>query len=154
MSTRIHQNNVHEKSPQKRNSSGQKCPREFVKSVHENSPILSTRIRLLCPLEFFHPKIFAFWAGRILTPKILIPRNFDCGYSDPWRFWLLAYLIPKTVTFLVLKILIPYLIPTIMWYNFQDFSESNWILGEKAQLKLKGNAKTLFLKFLFGMHAQ
>jgi hypothetical protein len=55
MSTRIHQNNVHEKSPQKRNSSGQKCPREFVKSVHENSPILSTRIRLLCPLEFFHP---------------------------------------------------------------------------------------------------
>ena len=55
MSTRIHQNNVHEKSPQKRNSSGQKCPREFVKSVHENSPILSTRIHLLCPLEFFHP---------------------------------------------------------------------------------------------------
>ena len=55
MSTRIHQNNVHEKSPQKRNSSGQKCPPEFVKSVHKNSPILSTRIRLLCPLECFHP---------------------------------------------------------------------------------------------------
>ena len=55
MSTRIHQNNVHEKSPQKRNSSGQKCPREFVKSVHENLPISSTRIGLLCPQEFFHP---------------------------------------------------------------------------------------------------
>jgi hypothetical protein len=50
MSTRIHQNNVHEKSPQKRNSRGQKCPREFVKSVHENSPILSTRIRLFSQL--------------------------------------------------------------------------------------------------------
>ena len=56
MSTRIHQNNVHEKSPQKRNSSGQKCPREFVKSFHENSLILSTRIHLLCPREFFHPR--------------------------------------------------------------------------------------------------
>ena len=55
MSTRIHQNNVHEKLPQKRNSTGQKCPREFVKSFHENSPILSTRICFLCPLEFFHP---------------------------------------------------------------------------------------------------
>ena len=65
MSTRIHQNNVHEKSPQKRNSSGQKCPQEFLKSVHENSPILSTRIRLLCPLEFFHP--FETWSIKIIS---------------------------------------------------------------------------------------
>ena len=26
------------------------------KSVHENSPILSTRVHLLCPREFFHPR--------------------------------------------------------------------------------------------------
>ena len=54
MSTRNHPKNVNEKSPKKRNSSGQKCPRKFVKSVHENSPILSTKFRLLCSLEFCH----------------------------------------------------------------------------------------------------
>ena len=38
-------------------------------------------------------------------------------------------------------------------YHIQ-ITESNWIMGEKAPLKVKGNAKTLFLTFLFGMHAQ
>ena len=32
-----------------------KCPQEFTKCVHENSPILSTKIHLLCPREVCHP---------------------------------------------------------------------------------------------------
>ena len=51
MATRIHPKNVHEKSPKnvhemspkKRTSRGQKCPRNVTKSVHEMSPIMSTR---------------------------------------------------------------------------------------------------------------
>ena len=54
MSTRIHPKNPQKIHPKKRNSSGQKCPREFIKRVLENSPILSTKIRLLCPLKFCH----------------------------------------------------------------------------------------------------
>ena len=34
------------------------CTREFIKSVHKNSPILSTKIRLLFPLEICHPLNF------------------------------------------------------------------------------------------------
>jgi hypothetical protein len=52
MSTRIYPKSVRKNSPKKRNSSGKKCPREFVKTVLENSPILFTKIRLLRPLEF------------------------------------------------------------------------------------------------------
>ena len=37
MSTRIHTKNVHEKSPKKRTSRGQKCPREVTYYVHEMS---------------------------------------------------------------------------------------------------------------------
>ena len=51
MATRIHPKNVHEKSPKnvhemspkKRTSRGQKCPQNVTKSVHEMSPIMSTR---------------------------------------------------------------------------------------------------------------
>ena len=46
MSTRIHPNNVHENSPQKR-----------------NSPILSTKIHLLCPQEFCNPWLSDFDLG-------------------------------------------------------------------------------------------
>ena len=54
-STRIHLKNVHENSPQKRTSCGQKCPREVTKRVHEKSPLLSTRSHLLCPRDICHP---------------------------------------------------------------------------------------------------
>ena len=33
-----------------------KCPQEFTKSVHENSPILSTKIHLLRPREVCNPQ--------------------------------------------------------------------------------------------------
>jgi hypothetical protein len=55
MSTRIHPKNVHENSPKKRTSCGQKCPRKFTKSVQENSPFLSTKIHPLCPREVCYP---------------------------------------------------------------------------------------------------
>ena len=44
MSARIHPKYVHKNSPKKRNSRGQKCPREFPKSVQRNYPF--------CPQKF------------------------------------------------------------------------------------------------------
>ena len=82
MSTRIHQDNVHKKSPQKRNSSGQKCPQEFMKSVQKNLPILSTRIRLLYPLEFFHPKKSAHFLQYCNVGCIILRPKIEVLYTD------------------------------------------------------------------------
>ena len=71
MSTRIHQKNVHENLPQKRNSHGQQYPREFTHFVHENSPFMSTRI--LPPLFHpFCPRKFHFMSTRILLPRLVL----------------------------------------------------------------------------------
>ena len=56
MSTKCHPKNVHEMSPKRRSSRGQKCPRDVAKSVHEMSPLLSTRCHLLCPRNVCHPR--------------------------------------------------------------------------------------------------
>ena len=51
MSTRIHPKYVRKNSPKKRTYCGQKCQWVFTKSVHKNSPFLSTKICHLCPRE-------------------------------------------------------------------------------------------------------
>ena len=93
MSTRIHQNNFHKKSPQKRNSNGQKCPWDFLKSVHENSPILSTRIRLLCPLEGRFWYINLHMTSELSIPLYCVPlpsvesfRDNRPSYEKPANF--------------------------------------------------------------------
>ena len=85
MSTRIHPKNVHENSPKKRTSLGQKCQQDFTKSVHEMSPLLSTRSHLLCPWDVCHPKsrhyCYSFMKIRKSnkTTKIFRPQGADRG---------------------------------------------------------------------------
>ena len=71
---RIHPKNVHENSPKKRTSRGQKCPRKVTKGVHKNSPFLSTEIRPLCPREVCHP----FITTRLLFAEYEICAHWDC----------------------------------------------------------------------------
>ena len=79
--------NVHEKSPKKRTSSGQKCPRDVTKSVHKMSPLLSTRSHPLCPRDVCHPVLnFNFH----LLPKSIrdgFKKNQICHKSPcvPWK---------------------------------------------------------------------
>ena len=61
MSTKIYTKKTPEKFTQKEDFSWTKCLREFTKSIHENSPILSTKIHLLCPREVCHPPLG--WIG-------------------------------------------------------------------------------------------
>ena len=68
MATRIHPKKSTKSHPKmstkchpKRTSRGQKCPRNVTKSVHEVSPLLSTRCHLLCPWDVCHPDFTVKW---------------------------------------------------------------------------------------------
>ena len=77
-------------SPKKRNSIGQKCPREFTYFVHKNSPFMSTRIPpflseesnlapLLVDLSQSEKKIFRYIRNQGVMTRSLIKKIAGVG---------------------------------------------------------------------------
>ena len=98
MSTKSHPKNVHEMSPKKRTSCGQKCPRNVTKSVHEMLPLLSTRCHLLCPRNVCHPsrQIFGTFLEKNIKIWILI-KPFNKNWS-PCPIFFTEFIFQKDLT--------------------------------------------------------
>jgi hypothetical protein len=127
----------------------QKCPREFTKTmsmknhpkreilvdknVHENSLILSTRICLLCPLEFFHP----------------VPSKYILKRSRIWINWNPPF---QTLFFYLVKVKMTQINYTISRNRLHKFSKLElWLKLAWQGAKYKGKT-LLIIEFFFTLH--